>query len=254
MLKIDTFGTETQNPTLLIAHGLFGAGRNWRSIARRLSYDRRVITVDMRNHGESFWDPSHTYIDMATDLSKVITSIGSPVDLLGHSMGGKAAMTLSLTEPKKINRLIIADIAPILYSHSQMSNIKVMQSIPLAQLKKRSDADIFMADYISNQMVRSFLLQSLVIETAKNTWELNLTALAANMDNIIDFPSISSQFNSEVLFIKGALSSYIILPDHKKTIIKYFPKSTIKTIENAGHWLHAEAPKEFISLVQDFIK
>ena len=115
-------------PPLLIAHGLFGSARNWNVIAKRLSATRPVITVDMRNHGNSPWHDRHTYDDLATDLAQVITT---PMDVLGHSMGGKAAMVLACTHPAKLRRLVVADIAPISYSHTQMGPLDAMRSVAL---------------------------------------------------------------------------------------------------------------------------
>ena len=115
MLKIQTFGNKTHITDLLIVHGLFGSGRNWRAIARNISSDRQVHVVDMRNHGESFWNADNSYESMAEDLKKIITSLKSPVDVLGHSMGGKASMVLAISNPDLVNRLLIVDIAPTPY-------------------------------------------------------------------------------------------------------------------------------------------
>ena len=115
MLKIQTFGNKTHITDLLIVHGLFGSGRNWRAIARNISSDRQVHVVDMRNHGESFWNADNSYESMAEDLKKIITSLKSSVDVLGHSMGGKASMVLAINNPDLVNRLLIVDIAPTKY-------------------------------------------------------------------------------------------------------------------------------------------
>ncbi|PIB26491.1 thioesterase [Amylibacter kogurei] len=253
MLHFQEFGEASDKPTLLIVHGLFGSGRNWRAIAKRLSADRRVITVDMRNHGDSFWDDSHTYFDMAEDLATVIQTLDSPVDIIGHSMGGKAAMLTALQHPKLVNKLIVVDIAPVTYDHSQISNVQVMQSIPLDQISRRSDADKFMADYISEDMVRAFLLQSLTIGETQNSWVLNLAALATNMNDIVGFPKIDAQFTPPCLFIRGALSAYI-LPQHHEALFHHFPNAKIHTIDGAGHWVHAEAQRAFIGVVSDYLK
>ena len=123
MLNTLTYGTDTAHPPLMIVHGLFGSARNWNVIARRMSETRRVICPDMRNHGNSFWADGHSYEDMAADLSGVIKAHGGTVDLVGHSMGGKAAMVLALSEPRQVSRLLVADIAPVAYSHSQQQFI-----------------------------------------------------------------------------------------------------------------------------------
>lgn len=129
MLNTITHGVPTDTRPLLIVHGLFGSARNWGVIAKRLSDTRQVIAVDMRNHGDSPWMDSHTYRDMADDLATVIADIGAPVDVMGHSMGGKAAMVLALTRPELVRRLIVADIAPVAYSHTQDGPLAAMQGL-----------------------------------------------------------------------------------------------------------------------------
>ena len=122
---------------LLIAHGLFGSARNWGVVAKRLSETRPVVTVDMRNHGASPWFETHSYDDMAADLAAIVDD---PMDVLGHSMGGKAAMVLALRHPAKVRRLIVADIAPVAYGHTQLGPITAMRAVNLASVKTRADA------------------------------------------------------------------------------------------------------------------
>ena len=140
MLNYSEFGTATDYPALLIAHGLFGSGRNWNVIAKRLADQRRVVTVDMRNHGDSPRADTQTYHDMAGDLAEVIERLGAPMDVCGHSMGGKASMMLALKHSDLVRRLIIADIAPVPYNHSQQEFIDAMRSVDLSLLTRRSDA------------------------------------------------------------------------------------------------------------------
>mgnify|MGYP000944288640 CR=1 FL=1 len=121
--------TRTDAPTLVIAHGLYGSARNWGVIARRLADRREVVAVDMRNHGDSPRFPVQGYPEMAADLAEVIESLGVPVDLLGHSMGGKAAMQLALTRSRLIRRLVVADIAPVAYSHDQSRHARAMAAL-----------------------------------------------------------------------------------------------------------------------------
>ena len=131
MLNTLLNGTQGAKPPLLIVHGLYGSGRNWGVIAKRLSDERQVIAVDQRNHGDSPWTESHGYEDMAGDLAEVIEAHGGKADVLGHSMGGKAAMVLALTRPELVNRLILADIAPVTYDHSQIQYIEAMRAVDL---------------------------------------------------------------------------------------------------------------------------
>ena len=235
---------------LVIAHGLFGSGRNWGVIAKRLANHRRVIALDMRNHGASPWHEDHNYHALAADITEVATNLGQPVDLLGHSMGGKAAMVAALSGAP-IRRLIVADIAPVGYSHSQQPVIDAMQSLPLDHITSRAEADQALSAHIDDPALRSFLLQSLNV--SERRWRLNLLALSASMDQIIGFPDISGYFNSPALFLTGALSDYL-RPEHRPIIKALFPKARFAKIPQAGHWLHAEKPHEFEAAVRVFLE
>ena len=235
---------------LVIAHGLFGSGRNWGVIAKRLANHRRVIALDMRNHGASPWHEDHNYHALAADIAEVATNLGQPVDLLGHSMGGKAAMVAALSGAP-IRRLIVADIAPVGYNHSQQPVIDAMQSLPLDHITSRTEADQALSAHIDDPALRSFLLQSLNV--SERRWRLNLLALSASMDQIIGFPDISGCFNAPALFLTGALSDYL-RPEHRPIIKALFPKARFAKIPQAGHWLHAEKPHEFEAAVRVFLE
>lgn len=232
-------------PPLLIAHGLFGSARNWGVIAKRLSDSRRVIAVDMRNHGQSPQYDSQSYQDMAGDLAEVIDE---PADVLGHSMGGKAAMVLALTYPEKLRRLIVADIAPVAYGHTQMGPIQAMRDIDLSTITTRADAAASLQGLEPG--VPDFLLQSLDMKEKK--WRLNLKVLAAEMESIIGFPDIAGHFTGPTLFLSGAASNYV-QPSHRDRIKTLFPKARFARIPDAGHWLHAEKPREFETAVRVFL-
>ncbi len=162
MLEMQTFGAETAHPPILIAHGLFGSGRNWGVIAKRLAKSRRVVTVDMRNHGASPWADSHSYTDLAADLAKVITHIGGTADVIGHSMGGKAAMILALNHQVYLRRLLVADIAPVGYGHSQTPLIEAMRRIDLSQITARSDADALLKPEVEDARCAPFYCNRLM--------------------------------------------------------------------------------------------
>jgi len=252
LLNTQVYGEASEHPTLLIAHGLFGSGRNWRAIARRLSADRLVVTVDMRNHADSFWDDDHSYDALADDLEKTLGTIDGPVDVLGHSMGGKAAMVLALRNPANLNRLMVADIAPVAYEHSQISNIDIMRGLDLSQITRRSEADEALKAQLPEEATRAFLLQSLVLSGDEKRWSLNLNALAQNMDHIVGFPDVTGRCENKIVFIKGGASDYI-LPSHMDRIHNLFPNATLVEIPNAAHWVHAENPRAFIEVVADFL-
>jgi esterase len=240
-------------PTLVIAHGLYGSGRNWGVIARRLADRREVVAVDMRNHGESPRFPTQGYPDMAADLAEVIESLATPVDLLGHSMGGKAAMQLALTWPDLIRRLIIADIAPVAYNHDQTRNAQAMAAIDLTQITTRAEADAALAQHIDDPALRAFFLQSLDLRHRPPRWKLNLPVLQAEMPKIVGWPGKSGVFDHPTLFLTGADSSYV-RPEHREAIRSLFPKARFAKIPGAGHWLHAEKPREFEETVRVFLE
>jgi esterase len=239
-------------PCLVIAHGLYGSGRNWGVIARRLADRRDVVAVDMRNHGESPRFPTQGYPEMAGDLAEVIESLGPPVDLLGHSMGGKAAMQLALTRPDLIRRLIVADIAPVAYTHDQTRNARAMAELNLAQITTRAEADAALAERIDDPALRAFFLQSLDLRQQPPRWRLNLPVLEAEMPKIVGWPGTQGVFDHPALFLTGAESHYV-RPEHREVIRALFPKARFAKIPGTGHWLHAEKPREFEETVRVFL-
>lgn len=239
-------------PTLVIAHGLYGSARNWGVIARRLADRRDVVAVDMRNHGDSPRFPTQSYPDMAADLAGVIRTLTPPVDLLGHSMGGKAAMQLALTEPELIRRLVVADIAPVAYAHDQSRNARAMAALDLSGITTRAEADAALATSVSDPALRAFFLQSLDFRDRPPRWRLNLAALEAEMPKIVGWPETTGWFDGPALFLAGERSSYV-LAEHRETIRALFPKARFARILDAGHWLHAEKPREFEDTVRAFL-
>ncbi len=250
MLNMITHGETTDRPGLLIAHGLYGSGRNWGVIAKRLSDSRQVVAVDMRNHGHSPWHDSHRYGDLAEDLAEVLQHLDGPFDVLGHSMGGKAAMMLALRQPDLVNRLIVADIAPVSYGHSQIQYIDAMRAVDLSRIAKRSDAQALLAPHVDTPELVSFFLQSLDVKARR--WILNLDALEREMPHIVGFPEITGSFAGEALFLTGALSDYV-LPEHRPYIKRLFPKARFVKIREAGHWLHAQKPREFEAAIRTWL-
>lgn len=242
-----------EKPPLVIAHGLFGSGRNWGVIARRLADRRAVFAVDMRNHGDSPRAASHRYPDLAADLAEVIRHIGAPADLLGHSMGGKAAMQLALTQPDLIRRLVVADIAPVAYTHDQTRHIDAMRALDLADLTSRAEADRRLAATVEDPALRAFFLQSLDLKAEGGPrWRLNLDVLEAEMPHIVGWPGTTGQFDRPTLFLTGAQSHYV-RPEHRDRIRAHFPAARFARIPDAGHWLHAEKPREFEETVRVFL-
>jgi len=237
---------------LIIAHGLFGSARNWGVLQKRLAGDRPVIAVDMRNHGDSPWQASHGYGDLAADLAEVVAAAGGRADVLGHSMGGKAAMRLALDRPAAVRRLIVADIAPVAYGHTQMPLVQAMRGMDLTGLTTRTGADRRLAVAVPDPAVRAFLLQSLDLQADPPRWRLNLEALAAEMPKILGWEAVAGRFDGPALFLSGGGSDYV-RPDHRAAILRLFPAATFQQIPGAGHWLHAERPREVEAAVRAFL-
>ena len=248
MLNYMTFGDE-KSPPVMIVHGLYGSGRNWGVIAKRLSDQFFVITVDLRNHGDSPWLDTHNYHVMADDLVEVINSLNIKPNVIGHSMGGKAAMVLALKRPNLVRNLIIADIAPVKYEHDQSQFIEAMQKVDLSKVEKRSDATLALSKFVEDKSLQNFFTQSLDIKAKR--WKLNLKVLRSEMSEILSFPKIESEFSGHSLFLKGEKSDYI-KPEHRELIKSLFTKARFATFKEAGHWLHAEKPREFESAARLF--
>ena len=248
-------------PPLVIVHGLYGSARNWNVIAKRLADHRDVIAVDQRNHGESPRQPTQSYADMAGDIAEVILSLGGKADLLGHSMGGKAAMQLALTqsaiqplvEGGLIRRLIVADIAPVAYGHDQSHHARAMMAMDLTDLHDRREADRRLAlAGVDDPALRAFFLQSLDLKAEPPRWRLNLPVLTAEMPGIVGWPGTTGAFDGPTLFLTGADSHYV-RPEHRALIRSLFPHARFAKLPGAGHWLHADKPREFEETVRIFL-
>ena len=239
---------------ILLAHGLFGQGRNLGALARRLSDARPVVTVDMRNHGDSFHDAVHDYVTMAGDLADVIADLGGQADVVGHSMGGKAAMALALTRPDMVRKLAIMDIAPVAYDHTQEHLIDAMESLDLSAVDRRSTADAMLAERVDDPGVRAFLLQSLDLKSDPKAWRLNLPALRDQMGQILGWPEDlpKAGFSGPVLEIAGEWSDYLSEAG-QAALREHFPQARVIRVKDAGHWLHADAPEAVAQILVSFL-
>lgn len=249
MLSYSEFGNPSA-PPVMIVHGLYGSGRNWSVIAKRLSDVAHLYTVDLRNHGLSPHTATHSYPELAQDLAELIAHLGTPMRLVGHSMGGKATMTLALTQPDLVPGMIVADIAPAPYTHSQMPFIHAMQAVDLSTVSRRSDAEAQLAAQGVEPALCSFFTQSL--DLTEKRWRLNLDTLAAEMDKIMSFPDLTGTYEKPVLFLTGAQSDYV-RPAHRPAIKTLFPKARFAKLRDAGHWLHADQPRAFEGAVRAFL-
>ncbi|MEE2862057.1 MAG: alpha/beta fold hydrolase [Paracoccus sp. (in: a-proteobacteria)] len=243
-----------QGLPVLLVHGLFGQGRNLGAQARRLAETRPVITVDLRNHGESPHDDDATYAALAGDLAGLIEDLGGRVDLVGHSMGGKAAMVLALTQPSLVRRLVVMDIAPLAYDHDQTPHIDAMESLDLTGITRRSEADRALATRVDDRGVRAFLLQSLDLKASPPVWRLNLAALRRQMPQIVGWPGDlpRGSFSGKAMALRGARSDYV--DEAGETALReFFPQVRVVTLKDAGHWLHADAPEAVAETLAAFL-
>ena len=237
---------------LVILHGLFGNSDNWQTHAKKLSEYFRVILVDQRNHGHSDWSNEFSYDLMAKDLNELFIDLNlKKAIVLGHSMGGKTAIRFTQLYPSKIEKLIIIDIGVKEYPMHHEEILKGLHSIDLEKVTTRSEAEEILSKYIPSNGVRQFLLKNLYwIEKGKLAWRMNIPVLEKEMPEILTVLPNNEIFNS-TLFIRGMLSNYILDEDIPQ-LEDQFTDFQIVSIENAGHWVHAEAPFEFIEKVLEF--
>ncbi|MBT6054212.1 MAG: alpha/beta fold hydrolase [Planctomycetaceae bacterium] len=245
-----------EGQTILILHGLFGSKRNWSSIAKQLSDTYRVLTVDLRNHGESSWSDVHDYSSMAEDVATLIENeCSKPPVVLGHSMGGKVAMYLALVWPNLIDRLIVVDIPPARSSGTPIDYVRAMRAIPLTTLAHRRDVEELLRETIPNERVRGFLVTNITTRPAGLAWTVNLDAIEKNFETILDWPDLltTQQFSRQTLFLVGENSTFVD-PEHEGVIQQFFPASCKQVIENAGHWVHVENTAAFLKAVRVFLE
>ena len=249
------FDERGAGPPLVVLHGLFGAKRNWATIAKALAPRHRVLTVDLRNHGASPWDPVHDYPALAGDVARFIrTHVGGPAAVLGHSMGGKAAMVLALEEPDLVKRLIVVDIPPAASRATLNDALQAMKNVPLATCTRRTEADAALAESIPDPAVRAFLVQNVTTGPHGLAWAVNLEALERAFPAIVGFPDLAAgrTFPGPTLFVVGERSEYV-RAEHHAVIGRLFPAATIEVVAGAGHWVHAEAPGQFLEAVSRFL-
>ncbi len=242
----------TTSSPLIILHGFFASSRNWRQVAEKLSVKHHVYVLDMRNHGVSPHHPTMDYPAMASDVLAFMDAHEiKTASLLGHSMGGKAAMWFALNYPERLDKLLVADIAPVTYQHSFNNLITALKSLPLKTLKNRKEAELWLESEIPELTYRQFLLQNLVLIDGEYSWRVDLDIFYATGDNIIGFPDINTvkPYQGEALFLGGEDSNYV----NAEQISELFPNANLSVIAEAGHWLHVQQPVEFLRLVDAFL-
>lgn len=244
-----------QGAPLLILHGLFGLSDNWQTLAKYLSQQYHVYLLDLRNHGRSPHSEEFNYDNMIADLLEFTTDqqLQTPV-IMGHSMGGKVAMNFALKYPEQVSKLIVVDIAPRPYPVHHQEIINGLNAVDISAIKSRSEADAALAPYIPEEEVRLFLLKNLYRKEDNSFgWRMNLATIERNIEEVGRETTSAVPFPKPTLFIKGGRSRYIQDKDGP-SIKQLFPQAEIATIEEAGHWVHAEAPEKFYQLVVNFIQ
>lgn len=241
-----------ESDIIFIIHGLFGSLSNLSSLGKELQNNFDVILVDVRNHGQSARSTTMTYQEMANDIFELADSLNiDTFSILGHSMGGKIAMTCALLQPLRINRLVVADIAPISHVDRHSDVFAGLQAVQVSDVKNRAEADTVLANYVETPEIRQFLLKS--YQRGDNGFQFiyDVGNLFNNYALIRDWPELNSHYDKPTLFIKGELSDYIDAAS-QQSIIALFPNAKLKVINGTGHWLHAEKPKTFNRLVNNF--
>lgn len=252
-LNYKKYGSEEK--TLIILHGLFGSLDNWQTLGKRFGEHFTTYIVDQRNHGKSPHLDSHNYQEMANDLNELIDELNvEDIYLIGHSMGGKTAMQFSIEEPHRVNKMVIVDIAPKYYPPHHQDIIGALESVDFKKDNDRKSVQRKITEKINDPGVIQFLMKGLTWVTKEQLgWKFNLNVLSQQIENIGEKLTGHAYFTNPTLFIKGELSNYITEEDID-IIEEAFPMSQHVTIENAGHWLHAEYPNQFFNEVITFLK
>jgi pimeloyl-ACP methyl ester carboxylesterase len=241
-----------EGPPVVLLHGLFGAARNFGSLQRALAARFRVVALDMRNHGDSPHGADMSYPSQAADVRETLDALGiGTAAVVGHSMGGKAAMAMALRWPDTVGRLLVSDIAPVVYEHGNDVIAAALAAIPLSASLTRQMADTALADTVPRADIRAFLLQNLRFGQNPH-WRIGLSEIAgaiADLEGWIDLPGT---YAGPSLFVTGARSDYV-LAEHRPTIRRWFPSARFVAIKDAGHWVHADNPAGFLSVLEAFL-
>jgi esterase len=249
------FKTLGNGEPLIILHGLLGSLDNWQTIAKNLAEKYTVFIVDQRNHGRSPHSDEFNYEILSDDLLNFMYENHLfNAHLLGHSMGGKVVMKFALDHPDMVNKLIVADIAPVEYPPGHDVIFEALHDVNLDIVNSRQEVEELLAKKIQDFGVRQFLMKGLT-RSENNTfvWKFNLESLWKNYHSILSNICEDKVFDKDTLFIKGGKSRYI-LDEHTPAMEKHFPNYAIESIANAGHWLHAEQPEIFLKITSDFLE
>lgn len=255
MLNYRIYGqVDKHQSPLIVLHGLLGSLDNWHTFASKQQTERCIIAIDMRNHGNSPHVEGMNYRLMVQDVLEVANHLQlQSFDLMGHSMGGKAAMWLALEHPERLKNLIIVDIAPVNYPPRHQAILQAMLTMPLASFKSRKEADTWLAPTIQQAFERAFLLKNLKWDSnGKFTWQCNLSEIARHYLSITAFHETPLRYHGSTLFIGGGQSDYLQAGRWQVAQL-YFPEASLVMIEEAGHLPHVQTPDIFIEYVNKML-
>ncbi len=248
------FKKSGKGPPLLILHGLFGSGNNWKTIAKSFIDHFEVYLIDLRNHGKSPHSDAFNYDFMAEDIGELLRYNGlERVNILGHSMGGKAAINFSLRNPDKVLKLVVVDIGIKEYPVKDTEMLEALMKMDFNKILTRQDADLCLEKAVSDFSVRQFLLQNLYWTKARKlAWKMNLKVLVEQIHEIGKPQFSDKPFVNPCLFVVGSDSDYV-LDEDKEGIDQVFTNYEIRSISGANHWVHIDKPKEFFEIVLEFL-
>jgi pimeloyl-ACP methyl ester carboxylesterase len=249
------YQVQGQGSRLIILHGFLGSLDNWHTASKRLSESFKVYSLDLRNHGQSPHNELMSYPIMAEDLLEFLDEENlAEANLLGHSMGGKVAMQFATEHAERVSKLIVVDIAPKAYPPFQQPLLDALRKIDLKKFKSFGEIDAMLAPEVHDDTTRRFLMKNLAREpTIGFRWKIDLDAIINNYDELTRSISTKNKFNKPTCFIRAGRSKYIQDEDVAE-IVEIFPQAQIVSIPKAGHWVHIDAPEEFLQIVTDFLK
>ena len=254
ILHSKIYGGDKPGTPLLVFHGLFGMLDNWGSFGKEMAEFFPVHLIDLRNHGKSFHSDEMNHQVLAEDILHYMNFHGiEKANFLGHSLGGKAVMQFAIKYPVKVEKLIVVDISPKAYPPHHQGILKALESVDFEKVNTRQEVEEILHQYIPEKSVIQFLAKNLYWKDDKKLdWRFNLKTLSEKYSQFVSNAIKFGVFTGKTLFISGAKSHYI-LPQDEFLIKQQFPNSSVVKVENAGHWVQAENPKDFAMVVKDFL-
>ena len=248
-------------PRVLFLHGLFGQGKNWTTLGRSLAADARVTLLDLPDHGRSAWSERLSYPAMAATVGDALAAGGGErYAVVGHSMGGKVAMALALLRPELVERLVVVDVAPV--PTGPMSSfgtyVQGMRAVDLEHLPDRATAEATLEPFVPDPVIRSFLLQNLRRDAGRWRWQMNLRLLGDELAEVAGWPDLTADpwraepYPGPVLWVRGSASDYV-RAEHGPLMRALFPRVQSIAVKGAGHWVHADQPAVFESVLRRFL-